>query len=170
MTTELILPSNAPAAAQAERIATRLPVATYRLQFNRSFTFTDAQRRVAYLDALGVSDCYTSPYLKARVKSTHGYDIADHNALNPALGSEVEYAAFVAELRAHSLGQILDIVPNHMGIGESSNTWWMDVLENGPSSLYASFFDIDWHPPKDELENKVLLPILGHQYGRVLES
>jgi (1->4)-alpha-D-glucan 1-alpha-D-glucosylmutase len=170
MATELILSSNAPAATQAKHSATRLPVATYRLQFNRSFTFADAQRRVAYLDALGISDCYASPYFKARVDSTHGYDIADHNALNPALGGEAEYAAFVAELRAHGMGQVLDIVPNHMGIVESTNTWWMDVLENGPNSLYASYFDIDWHPPKDELENKVLLPILGQQYGRVLEN
>ncbi|MFL5806778.1 MAG: malto-oligosyltrehalose synthase [Roseiflexaceae bacterium] len=170
MATERILLPNVSAAVQEGNMATRLPVATYRLQFNRSFTFADAQRRLAYLDALGVSDCYTSPYLKARVESTHGYDIADHNMLNPALGSEAEYAAFVAELRAHGMGQILDIVPNHMGIGESTNTWWMDVLENGPSSLYAPFFDIDWHPLKDELENKVLLPILGQQYGRVLEN
>src|SRR5215475_15883820 len=161
MATDLILPSNSPAVTPAKHTATRFPVATYRLQFNRSFTFADAQRRVGYLDALGVSDCYASPYFKAGVESTHGYDIADHNVLNPALGSEIEYAAFVAELRSHGMGQVLDIVPNHMGIGESTNTWWMDVLENGPSSLYAPYFDNDWQPVKAELENKELLPILG---------
>jgi (1->4)-alpha-D-glucan 1-alpha-D-glucosylmutase len=148
----------------------RIPVATYRLQFNRSFTFAHARWRAAYLDMLGVSDIYASPYLRARAESTHGYDIANHNELNPAIGGETEYAAMVSELRAHDLGHILDIVPNHMGIGEATNTWWMDVLENGPSSLYASYFDIDWHPLKDELENKILLPILGQQYGRVLEN
>ncbi|HEU5099054.1 MAG TPA: malto-oligosyltrehalose synthase, partial [Roseiflexaceae bacterium] len=136
----------------------------------RQFTFADALRRIAYLHELGISDIYTSPYLRARAESTHGYDIANHNQLNPAIGGEVEYLALVAELHARGMGQILDIVPNHMGIGESSNTWWMDVLENGPSSRYAPFFDIDWRPLKDELENKVLLPILGQQYGRVLEN
>jgi (1->4)-alpha-D-glucan 1-alpha-D-glucosylmutase len=150
--------------------AARIPVATYRMQFNRFFTFQAARHWTSYLDALGVSDCYASPYFKARAESTHGYDIANHNALNPAIGTEEDYEAFVAALHEHGLGQILDIVPNHMGIGESSNTWWMDVLENGPSSLYAPYFDIDWHSIKDELENKVLLPILGQQYGQVLEN
>ncbi len=158
------------AGASPDGLAPRLPIATYRLQLNRSFAFVDARRRVAYLDTLGVSDVYASPYLRARAESTHGYDIADHNMLNPAIGGEEELAALVEELHAHSMGQVLDIVPNHMGIGEASNAWWMDVLENGPSSLYAPFFDIDWHPLKDELENKVLLSILGQQYGRVLEN
>jgi (1->4)-alpha-D-glucan 1-alpha-D-glucosylmutase len=167
---DLTRASPTPTEAQKNQPAPRLPVATYRLQFNRSFTFADARQRAAYLDRLGISDCYASPYLRARAESTHGYDIADHNVLNPAIGGEPEYDAFVAELHQRGMGQILDIVPNHMGIGESSNTWWMDVLENGPSSRYAPFFDIDWHPLKDELENKVLLPILGQQYGRVLEN
>src|SRR5579859_2096644 len=156
--------------AVSSAISARIPVATYRLQFNRTFTFQDARDLVAYLDTLGVSDCYASPYFKARAESTHGYDIADHNHFNPAIGTDEEYAAFVAALRQHGMGQVLDIVPNHMGIGEASNTWWTDVLENGPSSIYAPYFDIDWHPLKAELANKVLLPILGQQYGRVLES
>jgi (1->4)-alpha-D-glucan 1-alpha-D-glucosylmutase len=151
-------------------VAPHSPVATYRIQFNHSFTFDDARRRVSYLHTLGVSDCYASPYFMAPPESTHGYDIADHNTLNPAIGDEALYAAFVAELRAHGMGQVLDIVPNHMGIGERGNRWWQDVLENGPSSIYAPFFDIDWRPVKIELENKVLLPILGRQYGRVLEN
>src|SRR5262249_29409087 len=156
--------------SQVYSLTTRLPSATYRLQFNRMFTFADALRRVAYLDELGISDVYASPYLRARAESTHGYDIANHNELNPAIGDESEYAALTAELHARGMGQILDIVPNHMGIGESSNIWWMDVLANGPRSRYAPFFDIDWQPLKHELENKVLLPILGQQYGRVLEN
>ena len=106
----------------------------------------------------------------AKKGSLHGYDILDHNRINPEIGTEEEYDEFVQELRKYGMGQILDIVPNHMSIAGNENSWWMDVLENGPSSVYADFFDIDWNPVKVELENKVLLPILGDQYGRVLEN
>jgi (1->4)-alpha-D-glucan 1-alpha-D-glucosylmutase len=147
----------------------RIPSSTYRLQFNRQFTFSHAREIVPYLDALGISDCYASPYFQARAESLHGYDITDHNKLNTAIGSRADYDAWIAGLHAHGLGQIVDFVPNHMGIGESLNGWWMDVLENGPSSPHAPFFDIDWKPLKADLEDKVLLPILGDQYGRVLE-
>ncbi|MGZ4966964.1 MAG: malto-oligosyltrehalose synthase, partial [Chthoniobacterales bacterium] len=147
----------------------RIPISTYRLQFNRHFTFAQAREIVPYLHSLGVSDVYASPYFQARAESTHGYDITDHNKLNAAIGSREEYDAFVAELRAHEMGQLLDFVPNHMGVGEPLNQWWMDVLENGPSSAYAPYFDIDWTPLKSDLHDKVLLPILGDQYGRVLE-
>jgi (1->4)-alpha-D-glucan 1-alpha-D-glucosylmutase len=147
----------------------RIPSSTYRLQLNRRFTFTQAREIVPYLDALGISDCYASPYFQARAESLHGYDITDHNKLNTAIGSRADYDAWIAGLHAHGLGQIVDFVPNHMGIGESLNGWWMDVLENGPSSPHAPFFDIDWKPLKADLEDKVLLPILGDQYGRVLE-
>ena len=147
----------------------RIPTSTYRLQFNRTFTFADAREIVPYLHELGVSDCYASPYFQARAESLHGYDITDHNKLNAAIGTREEYDAWVAELHARGMGQILDFVPNHMGIGEPLNQWWMDVLENGPSSTYAPYFDIEWHPLKSDLEEKVLLPILGDQYGRVLE-
>ncbi len=148
----------------------RLPRATYRLQFSPAFTFADAAQQVPYLYALGISDCYASPYFQAGVGSPHGYDVIDHNALNLELGGEPAYDAFTHALHRHSIGQLLDIVPNHMGIAKSKNAWWTDVLENGPSSLYASCFDIDWTPVKDELANKVLLPILGDQYGYVLEN
>jgi (1->4)-alpha-D-glucan 1-alpha-D-glucosylmutase len=148
----------------------RIPVATYRLQFNGSFRFRDARAIIAYLNDLGITDIYASPYLKANRGSLHGYDIVDHNALNPEVGTEEEYTEYAAELRKHGMGQILDIVPNHMYIESSENTWWMDVLENGPSSVYARFFDIDWSPIKEELRNKVLLPVLGDQYGKVLDS
>lgn len=147
----------------------RIPSSTYRLQFNRQFTFQHAREIVPYLDALGISDCYASPYFQARAESLHGYDITDHNKLNAAIGSRAEYDAWIADLHAHGMGQIVDFVPNHMGIGEPLNQWWMDVLENGPSSTYAPYFDIDWKPLKSDLEDKVLLPILGDQYGRVLE-
>src|ERR1700759_5389856 len=147
----------------------RVPRCTYRLQFNREFTFADARAITDYLHRLGVSDAYASPYFQARPESMHGYDITDHNKLNAAIGSREEYDAWVRELQARQMGQILDFVPNHMGVGEPLNTWWMDVLENGPSSTYAPYFDIEWHPLKTDLQEKVLLPILGDQSGRVLE-
>src|SRR5207248_481304 len=112
---------------------------------------------------------YASPYFQASPDSLHGYDITDHNKLNGAIGSREDYEAWVGELHAHAMGQILDFVPNHVGIAEPLNEWWMDVLENGPSSRYAPYFDIDWQPLKSDLRDKVLLPILSDQYGRVLE-
>ncbi len=147
----------------------RIPSSTYRLQFNRTFTFSQAREIVPYLEHLGITDCYASPYFQARAESMHGYDITDHNQLNAAIGTREEYDHWVADLHARGMGQILDFVPNHMGIGEALNRWWADVLENGPSSLYAPYFDIDWRPLKSDLRDKVLLPILGDQYGRVLE-
>jgi (1->4)-alpha-D-glucan 1-alpha-D-glucosylmutase len=147
----------------------RIPSSTYRLQFNRWFSFAQAREIVPYLHALGVSDAYASPYFQARPDSLHGYDITDHNKLNVAIGSREEYDSWIAELHAHLMGQVLDFVPNHVGIAEPLNQWWMDVLENGPSSRYAPYFDIDWHPLKSDLRDKVLLPILSDQYGRVLE-
>ncbi len=148
----------------------RVPVATYRVQFQRSFAFEDAKHLVPYLHELGVSDCYASPFLQASSANSHGYDIANHNAMNAEIGSEEEYNDFVAELESHAMGLILDLVPNHMGISGNDNVWWLDVLENGPGSPHAAFFDIDWTPVKDELKDKVLLPVLGDQYGKVLES
>ena len=150
-------------------IVRRIPVATYRLQFNYQFKFSDARSIVPYLHDLGISDCYASPYFKAKKGSLHGYDILNHNQINPEIGTEDEYEEFVKELKKYGMGQILDIVPNHMNITGKENVWWMDVLENGQSSIYADFFDIDWKPVKVELENKVLFPILGDQYGNVLE-
>src|SRR6266540_649940 len=148
---------------------TRIPTCTYRVQFNRWFTFSQAREIVPYLQALGVSDVYASPYFQASPDSLHGYDITDHSKLNPAIGTRAEYDAWIAELHAHGMGQVLDFVPNHVGIADSRNAWWMDVLENGPSSRYARYFDIDWQPLKFDLRDKVLLPILTDQYGRVLE-
>ena len=149
--------------------AASIPSATCRLQFNRDFTFRQARELAPYLHRLGISHIYASPYFKAGPQSIHGYDVCDHNELNPETGTRGDYDALVEELHRHGMGQIVDFVPNHMGIGTTVNTWWMDILENGPASAFASYFDIDWHPPKSDLENKVLLPILGDQYGRVLE-
>ncbi len=148
----------------------KIPTATYRLQFNNTFTFVDAAHIVPYLHALGITDCYASSYLMAVPGSPHGYDIVDPTTLNPDLGTEQDFQIFAGSLAQHDMGQILDVVPNHMGISKSCNAWWQDVLENGPSAHYASFFDIDWRPVKAELEGKVLLPILGEQYGTVVEN
>ena len=147
----------------------RIPTCTYRLQFNRWFTFAQAREIVAYLHELGASDVYASPYFQASPDSLHGYDITDHNKLNPAIGSRADYDAWIAQLHAHDMGHVLDFVPNHVGIADSRNEWWTDVLENGPSSRYAPYFDIDWEPLISHLRDKVLLPILSDQYGCVLE-
>jgi (1->4)-alpha-D-glucan 1-alpha-D-glucosylmutase len=148
----------------------RIPSATYRLQLNQDFSFHDAAALAPYLRALGVTACYVSPVLQARAGSRHGYDVCDHSRLNPDLGGPQGFDLFAAALRAHGLGLLLDAVPNHMGIGDPGNVWWMDVLENGPGSVYASSFDVDWHPVNPDLQNKVLLPLLEDQYGRVLEA
>jgi (1->4)-alpha-D-glucan 1-alpha-D-glucosylmutase len=145
------------------------PTSSYRLQLSRQFRFADARDLVPYLDELGITDCYSSPDLKAAPGSTHGYDICDHASLNPELGSDAEYAGWCEALRSHGLGHIVDFVPNHMSCDPNTNPWWRDVLENGRSSPYARYFDIDWDPVKPELKGKVLLPVLGDQYGRVLE-
>jgi (1->4)-alpha-D-glucan 1-alpha-D-glucosylmutase len=147
-----------------------IPTATYRLQFHKGFTFRDARDLAPYLHELGISHVYASPFFRAAPGSTHGYDVSDHNALNPELGSRDDFESFANALKESGMGLIADFVPNHMGIAESQNAWWQDVLENGPASPYARFFDVDWRPRKTELTNKVLLPILGDQYGRVLEA
>jgi (1->4)-alpha-D-glucan 1-alpha-D-glucosylmutase len=150
--------------------APKIPTATYRLQFNRQFTFRDATAIVPYLASLGISHIYASPYLRARPGSMHGYDIIDHTQLNPEIGTPEEFDEFVDALHRHDMGQILDIVPNHMGVMGSDNAWWLDILENGESSDYSQWFDIDWQPIKDELQGKVLVPVLDDQYGIVLDK
>jgi len=148
----------------------RPPRATYRMQFHADFTFRDATKLVPYLADLGISHLYASPIFIANPGSTHGYDVVDYNQINPEIGSREEFDDLVAALHERDMGLILDFVPNHMGIAAGLNEWWQDVLENGPSSPYAAWFDIDWQPLKPELDNKVLLPVLGDQYGVVLEN
>lgn len=148
----------------------RVPGCTYRLQFSRHFTFRQARELVDYLSELGVTDCYFSPFLKAVPGSIHGYDVTDHNSFNPEVGSEEDFTALARALRERNISILMDVVPNHMAIGGSANSWWTDVLENGPSSPYSRYFDIDWSPPKPDLADKVLLPILGNQYGKALEN
>ena len=148
----------------AERRPQLLPRATYRLQFHKDFRFIDATKLVPYLARLGISHLYASPFLKARPGSTHGYDVIDHNAVNPEIGSEVELHRLIASLKANGMGLVMDLVPNHMGVLHADNAWWLDVLEKGRASPYAKFFDIDWRP------GKLLLPVLGKHYGEALES
>jgi (1->4)-alpha-D-glucan 1-alpha-D-glucosylmutase len=146
-----------------------IPRATYRLQFHKGFGFDDARRIVPYLAALGISHVYASPLTMARPGSAHGYDVIDFNRLNPELGDDAAFDALIAELHAHDMGLLLDFVPNHMGVG-SDNPWWLDVLEWGPLSPYAAFFDIDWEASARGVRGKVTLPVLGDQYGKVLEA
>jgi (1->4)-alpha-D-glucan 1-alpha-D-glucosylmutase len=148
----------------------RAPQATYRLQLGPGLTFDDAAGLLDYLRALGVSDCYTSPFLETATRGSHGYDVSDHSRLREELGGEAAFARLAAALRERDMGLLVDVVPNHMGIAQNRNAWWYDVLENGAASHYASYFDIDWRPVKSELADKVLLPILGEQYGTVLDK
>ncbi len=144
------------------------PLATYRLQFNKEFRFSDAAGLVGYFKNLGITDIYASPILTSRKGSTHGYDATDPTQLDPDIGSDHDFELFQGELTKHGLRLVLDIVPNHMA-ASSENRWWMDVLENGRESGFASFFDIDWNPPSRYLEGKVLLPVLGRPFGEALD-
>ena len=151
-------------------MSARIPHSAYRIQFSHRFTLEQATALVDYLYDLGISDCYASPLTLARPASAHGYDVTNHALLNPEIGNEAQLAEFARRLDARGMGLILDTVPNHMCIAHPSNQWWWDILENGPSSPFARFFDIDWNPPKADLANKVLLPMLGDQFGRALEN
>ncbi|HTH00922.1 MAG TPA: malto-oligosyltrehalose synthase [Vicinamibacterales bacterium] len=146
-----------------------VPTSTYRLQIHHAFPLTAARDVVPYLAHLGVAACYTSPYFTAAPASTHGYDVCNHNEINPEVGGTKAHDEFSAALAQHGMRHIVDFVPNHMGVGTGRNSWWTDVLENGASSPAAAFFDIDWRPVKATLHAKLLLPILGDQYGSVLE-
>ncbi|MBX3213649.1 MAG: malto-oligosyltrehalose synthase [Labilithrix sp.] len=143
--------------------------ATYRIQLHGQFGFSAARDLVTYLHELGVTHVYASPYFTAEPGSTHGYDLVDPKRLDPELGTTEDHVAWTAALDAHGMGHIVDFVPNHMA-ASPRNRWWHDVLENGPASIYADHFDIEWHPPKEALRGKVLLPVLGAQYGEVLEK
>jgi (1->4)-alpha-D-glucan 1-alpha-D-glucosylmutase len=144
--------------------------ATYRLQFNRDFTFRDAAALADYLADLGVTDVYASPLFAARPGSTHGYDVVDFARLNPELGSEADFDGMIARFRDHGLGLVLDVVPNHMSTQAPANRWWTDVLKHGPASRFAGHFDIDFAPAKTDLAGRILLPILDQPFGVALED
>lgn len=154
----------------SERRSVTTPLATYRVQFGPRFTFDDAANIAGYLSRLGISHLYCSPLLQAATTSSTGYDVVDHARLDDRLGGEAGYRRLTAGLRAAGLGQVLDIVPNHMALAGQENAWWWDVLENGPASRYADYFDIDWDPPERKLTATVLMPVLADRYGRVLEA
>src|SRR5215217_1213439 len=145
----------------------RTLTATCRLQVNKDFSLAQVRGIVEYLHRLGVSHVYTSPVLGARPGSTHGYDVADPKRLNPELGTEADRRALVDELHRHGMGWVLDIVPNHMGTGPA-NPYWEDVLTHGRGSRYAHWFDIDWAPPDERFQERVLLPVLGDRFDKVL--
>lgn len=145
-----------------------VPRATYRLQLTRNFGFRAAGALAGYLGRLGISHAYLSPILKARPGSTHGYDVVDPAQINPELGTEADFREMAGRFRAEGIGIILDIVPNHMGIGGSDNPYWLDILENGAASRFASWFDIDWKPPEPSLEGKILVPFLDRPLDRAL--
>ena len=161
-----------PAASYSSAVPAEAPPpgATYRVQLRPGFGFDEVAAISGYLADLGITHLYASPYLQAAPASTHGYDVVDHGQVNTELGGEDAHRRMCAALVEAGLGQVLDVVPNHMAIGGRENAWWWDVLENGPSSVYASYFDVDWDPPEAKLRNVVLLPILGDHYGRVLEA
>ena len=146
------------------------PRATMRLQLHKDFTFADAVTLAPYMKTLGISHLYSSPILTARAGSIHSYDVIDPTTVNPELGGEDGLRALVAALRNEGLGLIVDIVPNHMAVGGGDNAWWQDVLQHGPHSRYAHYFDIDWSPPDPELQGKVLAPFLGRPYGEALQA
>ncbi|SFU64982.1 malto-oligosyltrehalose synthase [Nitrosospira multiformis] len=165
--------SQAPTSSEgevAQDVQAQIPRATYRLQLNRDFNLRQATELIPYLDELGISHCYLSPLLKARPGSAHGYDVTDHGRLNPEITSARDFERFAAALKRHGMSQIMDVVPNHMSITGSDNEWWLDVLENGPASRFASYFDIDWYVMGEHLPGQVLLPVLGDHYGAILEK
>src|SRR6185369_9112037 len=152
----------------------KTPLSTYRIQLRPEFGFAAVAAIAGYLAELGISHLYASPYLQAAQGSAHGYDVIDHSRINEELGGAAGHAELCRALEENGLGQVLDVVPNHMAIssqgGEPRNSWWWDVLENGPSSRWAGYFDVDWDPPQSRLRNTVLMPILGDHYGRILEA
>jgi (1->4)-alpha-D-glucan 1-alpha-D-glucosylmutase len=160
-------PREAPGGGQT---ADPAPRATYRLQFTPTFGFDDGRALAPYLQRLGVSHLYASPVLQAQPGSTHGYDVIDHQRLNAELGGGSGFDALAAALADHGLSMVVDIVPNHMAVATPGNRWWTDVLQNGRASRHAPFFDIDWTPPEPRLANRILVPVLGDHYGRVLEA
>ena len=161
--------TTAPTRPQPRSTTATVPRATYRVQLHAGFRFADATALVPYWAAMGISHLYTSPILAARPGSQHGYDVIDHGRLNPELGTRGDFDALVAALHANDMGLVVDIVPNHMGVLGGDNAWWLDVLENGAASAFAGHFDIGWDSPDPALNGKVLLPILGDQYGTALE-
>jgi (1->4)-alpha-D-glucan 1-alpha-D-glucosylmutase len=164
------LTATKPAIARPATKVNRIPLATYRLQLGASLTLDQVRDLVPYLQQLGVGDLYLSPLFRSREESSHGYDVVDHGAIDSAIGDLESFERMAEAARAAGMGILLDVVPNHMGINDPGNLWWLDVLENGEDSYFADFFDIDWDPAASALQDKVLLPFLGSPFGTVLEA
>ncbi len=146
-----------------------IPKSTYRLQFNSEFKFSDAAAIIGYLSMLGISDVYASPVMKAKKGSMHGYDIVDQNQFNPEIGRQEDFDSLSEALKTRGMGWIQDIVPNHMAYSPE-NQMLVDLFENGSSSRYYNFFDIEWTLYHGRSQQKVLAPFLGQSYQAVLES
>ena len=164
------LAAAATAASTDRKKLNRVPLSTYRLQLKSSFNLDQVAQLLPYLQRLGITDLYLSPLFRAREESSHGYDVVDHGTIDPGIGDLGKFQRVAQAAREAGMGILLDVVPNHMGINDPGNTWWLDVLENGEGSYFAGFFDIDWHPAATALHGKVLLPFLGEPFGRVLEN
>ena len=159
-----------PESAISRTRVNRIPGSTYRLQLGSDLTLDQVLGLLPYLQQLGISDLYLSPLFRARAESSHGYDVVDHGAIDPAIGDLAAFERLATAARQAGMGILLDVVPNHMGINDPGNLWWLDVLENGEGSYFADFFDVEWHPPAPGLQDKILLPFLGEPFGRVLEN
>ncbi len=164
------LTATKPAASLGIKRVNRIPLSTYRLQLGADLNLDDVHRLLPYLRQLGVSDLYLSPLFRSRAESSHGYDVVDHGTIDPAIGDLAAFERLAEDARAAGMGILLDVVPNHMGINDPGNVWWLDVLENGEGSYFADFFDIDWQPAASALQNTVLLPFLAEPFGTVLEN
>jgi (1->4)-alpha-D-glucan 1-alpha-D-glucosylmutase len=164
------LAAAATSASTDRKKLNRVPLSTYRLQLKAGFNLEQVEQLLPYLERLGITDLYLSPLFRAREESSHGYDVVDHGTIDPAIGDLAKFQRLSQAARDAGMGILLDVVPNHMGINDAGNAWWLDVLENGEGSYFANFFDIDWHPAASALDGKVLLPFLGEPFGRALEN
>jgi (1->4)-alpha-D-glucan 1-alpha-D-glucosylmutase len=164
------LTATKPAVPVRSQRINRIPLSTYRLQLGADLTLDQVTALLPYLDKLGITDVYLSPLFRARAESSHGYDVVDHGTIDPAIGDLQSFSRMAGAARELGMGILLDVVPNHMGINDPNNLWWLDVLENGEGSYFADFFDIEWRPPAAALANKVLLPFLGDPFAKVLEN
>lgn len=156
-------------ATSSDQRINRIPLSTYRLQLGSELTLGQVRSLLPYLDELGISDLYLSPLFRARTESSHGYDVVDHGTIDPAIGDIEQFQQLAETAQRSGMGIVLDVVPNHMGINDPGNAWWLDVLENGEGAYFAEFFDIDWRPAASALQDKILLPFLGDSFGAVLE-
>jgi (1->4)-alpha-D-glucan 1-alpha-D-glucosylmutase len=164
------LTATKPAAAAASKRVNRIPLSTYRLQLGGDLSLDRVRELLPYLQQLGVSDLYLSPLFRSRAESSHGYDVVDHGTIDPAIGDLAAFERLAESAQAGGMGILLDVVPNHMGINDPGNVWWLDVLENGEGSYFADFFDIDWQPAASALQDTILLPFLAQPFGDVLEN